>query len=56
MDVQPNSTWFVLSSEWLKNWKLYVGYDEMQGGEFPGPITNEDIIEFEDGRTVVCDD
>ena len=56
MDIQPNSIWYVISAAWFKNWKLYIGFDEMQGGDFPGMITNEDIIEFEEGRQVVCDD
>ena len=27
----------------------------MEGGDFPGPITNEDIIEVEN-HTVICDE
>jgi hypothetical protein len=56
MDIQPNSIWYVVSIEWMKNWKLYVGYDGMQGGEFPGPIKNEDIIEYEEHRQYVSDE
>jgi len=48
MEIKANSVWFVISAVWLKNWKLYVGYNGMSGGEFPGPINNDDIIEVEE--------
>lgn len=50
MDVQPASEWFLISAQWLKNWKLYIGFDGMEGGEFPGAINNDDIIEIDEGR------
>ena len=56
MDVKPGQNYYVVSMQWIKNWKLYVGFDGMQGGDFPGPINNEDIIEYEEGRQYVCDD
>lgn len=49
MDVKAGDVYYIISAQWLKNWKLYVGFNGMQGGEFPGPISNEDIIEFEEG-------
>lgn len=50
MDVQPKQEFYIISANWFKRWKTYVGFDEMEGGEFPGPINNEDIIEDEEGR------
>jgi hypothetical protein len=47
MDVKDGEDYYVVSAQWMKDWKLYVGYNGMSGGEFPGPITNSDIIEYE---------
>lgn len=47
MNLDKGQEYFVISAEWLKRWKTYVGYDGMGGGEFPGPINNDDIIENE---------
>ena len=29
IDVKPNSIYYVISLAWLKNWKLYVGFEGM---------------------------
>lgn len=55
MKLEKGQEYFVISAEWFKQWKTYVGYEGMGGGDFPGPILNEDIIEQETHQ-IVCDD
>ena len=51
MDVAPGSKWYLVSSEWLKNFKEYVlqnSGDESDANmkvDHPGLITNEDILD-----------
>lgn len=47
MDIKEGQEFYVVSANWIKNWKTYIGFDGMEGGDFPGPITNDDIIEEE---------
>ena len=54
MDVQKDDKFYIISAEWLKRWKTYVNYDGMGGGDFPGPINNEDIIE-EEKNSIICE-
>lgn len=47
MNVAEGSKWYVISIEWLNNWKSYVGYegDEDMERKFPGQILNDDILD-----------
>lgn len=50
MDVAPGSKWYLLSAEWLKNFKEYIlqnesGADASMKIDHPGTITNEDILD-----------
>ena len=47
MDVQADSTGYVMSLDWFNRWKLYVGYDGDVSGEFPGPCNQDDIVDDE---------
>lgn len=55
MDFKKGDKFYIASAEWFKAWKLYSGFDGMEGGQFPGPILNEDIIEKDD-KQVICDE
>lgn len=55
MKILENQEYYIISANWLRNWKLFVGYDGMEGGEFPGSINNEDIIEVESHK-IICDE
>ncbi len=54
MDIRKDEKFYIISANWLKQWKTYVSYDQMGGGDFPGPINNDDIIE-EEKHSVICE-
>jgi hypothetical protein len=52
MDVEEDSIWYLLSSEWLNIWKDYVGYEDDDASSdvrmhthHPGMILNDDILD-----------
>ena len=56
MNIEKGSKWYIISLDWLNNWKAYVGYegDEEMEKKFPGPITNEDILD-DDQKEIIED-
>ena len=56
MDVQPDSVWYVMSLDWFNRWKLYVGFDGEVTGEFPGPCSQDDIMDDEQIPIVIDQD
>jgi hypothetical protein len=41
-DKEPDESWFLVSSNWLKNWQKFTS--EICNGDPPGAITNDELI------------